>query len=137
MARIPKDERLIYIGTDMFGFFSHGTGHELCPSQYVARQRLCLFATAALTYSGVKPPGGNGQALLRRSQAVDPGLRRSWNASDSSPGKTECAEPNPDNKQTRGRSAELSSLTVDVRPGRKVRSAFSAAIEEKKRHCLF
>ena len=108
MAEAPEEAAVLYIDGHVRVY--HGTGKNL-PEHYVARQRLCLSATADYWVNAM-----DGQPFFVVSQAVDPGLlqvmERNLNA------RLEKDVPNqPPPTTTRGRS-EPSWLHRGVRPGR-------------------
>ena len=66
MAEAPEEAAVLYIDGHVRVY--HGTGKNL-PKHYVARQRLCLSATADYWVNAM-----DGQPFFVVSQAVDPGL---------------------------------------------------------------
>lgn len=66
MAAAPEDAAVLYIDGHVRVY--HGTAKTL-PKHYVARQRLCLSATADYWVNAM-----DGQPFLVVSQAIDPGL---------------------------------------------------------------
>jgi hypothetical protein len=68
MAEAPEDAAVLYVDGHVRVY--HGTAKTL-PKHYVARQRLCLSATADYWVNAM-----DGQPFFVVSQAVDPGLLR-------------------------------------------------------------
>ena len=66
MAEAPEEAAVLYIDGHVRVY--HGTAKNL-PKHYVARQRLCLTATADYWVNAM-----DGQPFFVVSQAVDPGL---------------------------------------------------------------
>ena len=106
--RLPRKPRCS-MSTDTFASITEPP--KTLPKHYVARQRLCLSATADYWVNAM-----DGQPFFVVSQAVDPGLLQVMEHQSDSAARNGCAEPTQPTT-ARGRS-EPSSLHRRVRPGR-------------------
>src|SRR5271154_4436039 len=125
MAEAPEDATVLYIDGHVRVY--HGTAKTL-PKHYVARQRLCLSATADYWVNAM-----DGQPFFIVRQAVDPGLLQVMER-DLIP-RRETDVPNQPSQQQLEDDPSLHRFTVGFdREG--YSPAFLAAMKKKRIACL-
>ena len=125
MAEAPEDAAVLYIDGHVRVY--HGTTKTL-PKHYVARQRLCLSATADYWVNAM-----DGQPFFVVSQAVDPGLLQVMEH-DLIP-RLEEDVPNQPSQQLLDDDPSLHRFTV-VFDREGYSPAFLAAMKKKRIACL-
>ena len=125
MAEAPEDAAVLYIDGHVRVY--HGTTKTL-PKHYVARQRLCLSATADYWVNAM-----DGQPFFVVSQAVDPGLLRVME--DQLIPRLEEDVPNQPSQQLLDDDPSLHRFTV-VFDREGYSPAFLAAMKTKRIACL-
>ena len=125
MAEAPEDATVLYIDGHVRVY--HGTAKTL-PKHYVARQRLCLSATADYWVNAM-----DGQPFFIVSQAVDPGLLQVMER-DLIP-RLETDVPNQPSQQQLEDDPSLHRFTV-VFDREGYSPAFLAAMKKKRIACL-
>ncbi len=125
MAEAPEDATVLYIDGHVRVY--HGTAKTL-PKHYVARQRLCLSATADYWVNAM-----DGQPFFVVSQAVDPGLLQVMER-DLIP-RLETDVPNQPSQQQLEDDPSLHRFTV-VFDREGYSPAFLAAMKKKRIACL-
>jgi hypothetical protein len=125
MAEAPEDAAVLYIDGHVRVY--HGTTKTL-PKHYVARQRLCLSATADYWVNAM-----DGQPFFVVSQAVDPGLLQVMEH-DLIP-RLEKDVPNQPSQQQLDNDPSLHRFTV-VFDREGYSPAFLAAMKKKRIACL-
>ena len=125
MAEAPEDAAVLYIDGHVRVY--HGTTKTL-PKHYVARQRLCLSATADYWVNAM-----DGQPFFVVSQAVDPGLLKVMEH-DLIP-RLEEDVPNQPSQQQLDDDPSLHRFTV-VFDRKGYSPAFLAAMKKKRIACL-
>jgi hypothetical protein len=125
MAEAPEDAAVLYIDGHVRVY--HGTTKTL-PRHYVARQRLCLSATADYWVNAM-----DGQPFFVVSQAVDPGLLRVMEHQLIP--RLEEDVPNQPSRQQLDDDPSLHRFTV-VFDREGYSPAFLAAMKQKRIACL-